>query len=38
MAKQFKWTNRSVVDFANGNPPVEVMEGRARELALKARE
>lgn len=36
MARQFQWTNASVVAFAEGRDPVEVMEAKARELALKA--
>lgn len=36
MARQFQWTNESVVAFADQKDPVEVMEGKARALALKA--
>ena len=36
MARQFQWTNSSVVAFAQGRDPVEVMEEKARELALRA--
>jgi O-acetyl-ADP-ribose deacetylase (regulator of RNase III) len=36
MAKNYQWTNRSVLDFAAGADPVATMENRARALALKA--
>ncbi|SDI19596.1 ImmA/IrrE family metallo-endopeptidase [Variovorax sp. OV700] len=36
MTKRFKWTNRSVVTFAEGQDPVLQMEAKARALALKA--
>jgi O-acetyl-ADP-ribose deacetylase (regulator of RNase III) len=36
MARQFRWTNASVVAFTDQKDPVEVMEGRARVLALNA--
>ena len=36
MARQFQWTNASVVAFAGDKDPVEVMEAKARELALNA--
>lgn len=36
MTRTFHWTNSSVVTFAEGEDPVEVMEAKARELALKA--
>lgn len=36
MARQFHWTNESVVAFAGQKDPVEVMEGKARTLALNA--
>ncbi|OYV61278.1 MAG: hypothetical protein B7Z69_01340 [Actinobacteria bacterium 21-73-9] len=38
MAKKFHWTNRSVMAFAGQRDPVEVMEAKARELALKAKD
>jgi O-acetyl-ADP-ribose deacetylase (regulator of RNase III) len=36
MTRRFKWTNRSVVAFAEGQDPVLQMEAKARALALKA--
>lgn len=36
MKKKFKWTNASVLNFAEGADPVAVMESRARELVLGA--
>ena len=33
---RFKWTNSSVIKFAQGKDPVEAMEFRARNLALQA--
>lgn len=36
MAKNYQWTNRSVLTFAAGADPVTTMESRARALALKA--
>ena len=36
MPKKFKWSNASVLAFAAGSEPVEKMEAKARELALKA--
>ena len=36
MARRFQWTNASVVAFASGHDPVEVMEEKTRALALKA--
>lgn len=36
MTKKYRWTNRSVLDFASGADPVAKMEGQARSLALTA--
>lgn len=36
MATIHTWTNPSVLDFAQGQDPVQMMERAARELALKA--
>lgn len=36
MTRNFKWTNRSVLAFAEGGDPVQQMESKARGLALKA--
>ena len=36
MRKNFAWTNSSVVSFASGRDPVQEMEERARNLALRA--
>jgi hypothetical protein len=36
MTKKFAWTNASVLAFAGGADPVQTIETRARELALRA--
>jgi len=36
MAKSFHWTNASVLGFAGQHDPVDVMEEKARSLALRA--
>ena len=36
MTTRFHWTNASVTAFADGQDPVEAMEQRARQLALRA--
>lgn len=35
-SQSFQWTNTSVLEFANGDDPVEAIESKARELALRA--
>ncbi|EJM29539.1 ImmA/IrrE family metallo-endopeptidase [Pseudomonas sp. GM25] len=36
MTRKFKWTNASVLSFAEGVSPVEAMETKARNLVLRA--
>lgn len=36
MPRNYKWTNKSVLNFAGGADPVTTMEGRARALSLQA--